>query len=71
MLELDTLFHEYLSRYGEQLEDDALDDMENLLMLEDQVLLDAFSGKSVLDDMRLDALFMQIKAAISESRGKE
>lgn len=65
MLELDTLFQEYLSRYGDQLDTAALDDLEGLLAMQDQDLFDAFSGKQALKDDHLDELFREIKLKIS------
>lgn len=61
---MDVLFQEYLSKYGAQMSDSDMDDLENILALDDPVLFDAFSGKAVLKDGRLNDLFMHIKMKI-------
>ena len=67
MLELDTLFQEYLGRYGDQLGAAVLDDIEDLLAMQDQDLFDAFSGKQALKDNHLNELFQEIKTKVRET----
>ena len=61
MLELDTLFRQYLLENGEQMNNEQLLDFESLLELQDQTLFDAFSGKCMLGDKRHQQLFDSMK----------
>ena len=64
---MDVLFQEYILKYGDQLSEHDLDELENLLTLDDPVLFDAFSGKTKLADTGMDALFTDIKARIAKT----
>jgi len=66
MLELDTLFRQYLLSYGEQMNQKELQDFESLLELQDQTLFEAFSGKRKLDNIQHQQLFDTIKQACAE-----
>ena len=66
MLELDTLFRQYLLEYGDQMNREELQDFESLLELQDQTLFEAFSGKCMLDDKRHQQLFDSMKQACVE-----
>ena len=66
MLELDTLFREYLLHNGDQMDKQALAAFESLLELQDQTLFDAFSGKHSLDNAQHQQLFESLKQACVE-----
>jgi len=66
MLELDTLFRQYLLSYGEQMNQKELLNFESLLELQDQTLFEAFSGKRKLDNRQHQQLFDHIKQVCAE-----
>ena len=70
MLELATLFRQYLLAYGEQMNQKELQDFESLLELQDQTLFEAFSGKRKLDDMQHQQLFDMIKRTLLGGPGE-
>lgn len=60
MLELDSLFSEYLSVHGAGLGDADLGMIEQLLELQDQTIFDAFSGKTRLENPALQRLLQDM-----------
>jgi succinate dehydrogenase flavin-adding protein (antitoxin of CptAB toxin-antitoxin module) len=61
LLELDLILGPFLERDFDQLDDDALDAYNELMLLPDNDLLYLLDGKTTADDPRIEALAMRIR----------